>query len=133
MNRTVMISSLFFLTLLSASIQAQSLSIPSVKVSSAVQPQLLSALNSVEGLGLTSDQTSKLKADNKTYSDGIFKILNSSTTDALKESQLLNLGKTRDTFLTGLLGKTKFGTYTTKINNIIKPFKSSLGLAKLLF
>lgn len=93
--------------------------------------QLLGALNNVEGLGLNADQTSKLKDNNKSFTDDIFKVLNSAVGDDSKKSQFLNLKKTRQNFLVGLLGQQLLGNYNKKIVSLIKPFKNQLGLAAL--
>ncbi|WP_375582536.1 hypothetical protein [Cyclobacterium xiamenense] len=93
--------------------------------------QLLGALNNVEGLGLNADQTSKLKDNNKSFTDDIFNVLNSAVGDDSKKSQFLNLKKTRQKFLMGLLGQQLLGKYNKKIGTLIKPFKKQLGLAAL--
>lgn len=93
--------------------------------------QLLGALNNVEGLGLNADQTSKLKDNNKSFTDDIFKVLNSAVGDDSKKSQFLNLKKTRQNFLVGLLSQQLLGNYNKKIGSLIKPFKNQLGLAAL--
>jgi hypothetical protein len=95
--------------------------------------QVLGALNTFEGLGLSSDQETKLKANNQSFTDDIFKVLNSSATDAIKKNQFLDLKNTRQNFLTGLLGQQLLGKYNKSIGNLIKPFKKQLGLAALAF
>jgi hypothetical protein len=51
--------------------------------------------------------------------------------DDAKKSQFLDLKKTRQNFLMGLLGQQLLGKYNNKIGNLIKPFKKQLGLAAL--
>jgi hypothetical protein len=95
--------------------------------------QVLGALNKIDGLGLSSDQETKLKANNQSFTDDIFKVLNSTATDAIKQNQFLDLKKTRQNFLTGLLGQQLLGNYNKSVTNLIKPFKKQLGLAALAF
>jgi|GEM_PF-3251227 len=91
------------------------------------------ALNKIDGLGLSSDQETKLKANNQSFTDDIFKVLNSSATDAIKKNQFLDLKKTRQNFLMGLMGQQLLGNYNKSVSNLIKPFKKQLGLAALAF
>jgi hypothetical protein len=127
MKTTIAIFALLFGALFTVDAQAQ---IPKVKGMD-LPAQLLGALNNVEGLGLNADQTSKLKDNNKSFTDDIFKVLNSAVGDDAKKSQFLDLKKTRQNFLMGLLGQQLLGKYNNKIGNLIKPFKKQLGLAAL--
>jgi len=95
--------------------------------------QVLGALNTFDGLGLNPDQESKLKTNNQSFTDDIFKVLNSSATDAVKRNQFLDLKKTRQNFLTGLLGQQLLGNYNKSVTNLIRPFRRELGLAALAF
>jgi hypothetical protein len=74
-----------------------------------LQKQLLGALDNVEGLGLTADQTSKLKTNNKSFAGEIFKILGGTGTDDAKKGLLNSLNGDRQKFLTGLLGNDLVG------------------------
>jgi hypothetical protein len=127
MKTTIAIFALLLGAFFTVDAQAQ---IPKVKGMD-LPTQLLGALNNVEGLGLNADQTSKLKDNNKSFADDIFKVLNSSVGDDAKKSQFLDLKKTRQNFLMGLLGQQLLGKYNNKIGNLIKPFKKQLGLAAL--
>jgi hypothetical protein len=127
MRTTVIILTMLLGAFFTVDVQAQKLKAPSIDLSS----KLLGALDNVEGLGLSSDQTSKLKSNNKSFTDDIFKVLNSSVGDDVKKSQFLDLKKTRQNFLMGLLGQQLLGNYNNKVGNLIKPFKKQLGLAAL--
>lgn len=134
MKKTFFLLTLLFAALFSFNAEAQALKAPKVEVPTAdLQKQLLGALDNVEGLGLTADQTSKLKTNNKSFAGEIFKILGGTGTDDAKKGLLNSLNGDRQKFLTGLLGNDLVGKYTKKINGLIKPFKSKLGLASMLF
>lgn len=134
MKKSIFLFAILFMALFAYNAQAQALKVPKVEVPSAeLQKQLLGALDNVEGLGLSADQTSKLKANNKTFAGEIFKILGGTGTDDAKKGLLSNLGGERQKFLSNLLGSSLLGKYTQKINGLIKPFKSKLGLASMLF
>jgi hypothetical protein len=96
--------------------------------------QVLTALNTVDKLGLTADQDSKLKATNKTFVDDVFKVLNnSSLSDDAKKTNFLNLKNTRQNFLLQLLGQQLLGNYNKGVGNLLKPLNKQLGLAALAF
>lgn len=134
MKKPFFLFALLFVALFAFNAEAQSLKVPKAEIPTAdLQKQLLGALDSVDGLGLSSDQATKLKANNKSFAGEIFKILGGTGTDDAKKGLLNSLGGERQKFLTGLLGNDLLGKYTKKINGLIKPFKSKLGLASLLF
>jgi hypothetical protein len=134
MKKSIFLFAILFVALFTFKAEAQALKVPKAEIPTAdLQKQLLGALDNVEGLGLSADQTSKLKANNKTFAGEIFKILGGSGSDDAKKGLLNNLGGERQKFLTSLLGNDLLGKYTKKINGLIKPFKSKLGLASLLF
>lgn len=96
--------------------------------------QVLTALNTVDKLGLTAEQDTKLKAHNKSFVDDVFKVLNnSSLTDDAKRSSFLNLKNTRQNFLLQLLGQQLLGNYNKGVGNLLKPLNKQLGLAALAF
>jgi len=134
MKKSIFLFAILFMALYTYNAEAQALKVPKVEVPTAdLQKQLLSALDNVEGLGLSADQTSKLKANNKTFAGEIYKILGGTGTDDAKKGILRKLGGERQKFLTGLLGNSLLGKYTSKINGLVRPFKSKLGLASMLF
>jgi len=134
MKKTFFLFAILFIALFTYNAEAQALKTPKAEMSAAdLQKQLLGALDNVDGLGLSADQTSKLKSNNKNFAGEIFKILGGSGTDDAKKGLLKNLGGDRQKALTALLGNDLLGKYTKKINGLIKPFKSKLGLASLLF
>ncbi|MCH6235223.1 hypothetical protein [Cognataquiflexum rubidum] len=134
MKKSFFLFTILFIALFTYNAEAQAIKAPKVEVPTAdLQKQLLGALDNVSGLGLSADQTSKLKANNKTFAGEIFKILGGTGTDDAKKGLLNNLGGERQKFLTSLLGNDLLGKYTNKINGLIKPFKSKLGLASMLF
>ncbi|MCL6257507.1 hypothetical protein M3O96_00295 [Aquiflexum sp. TKW24L] len=134
MKKSIFLFAILIMALFSFNAEAQAIKTPKVEVPTAdLKKQLLGALDNVQGLGLSADQTSKLKTNNKGFADEIFKILGGTGTDDAKKGLLNNLGGERQKFLTGLLGNDLLGKYTKKINGLVKPFKSKLGLASLLF
>jgi hypothetical protein len=129
MKKLLIIASFLFGAVFAQEAKAQIPGIPKIDLPT----QVLGALNTFEGLGLSSDQETKLKSNNQSFTDDIFKVLNSTATDAVKKNQFLDLKKTRQNFLTGLLGQQLLGKYNKSIGNLIKPFKKQLGLAALAF
>lgn len=109
--------------------QAQTLKVPGGDLTS----QVLGILDKTDGLGLSADQDSKLKANNKTFVDEVFGVLNGSLGDDAKKSKFLDLKKTRQNFLLGLLGQQLLGKYNGGVNKLIGPLKKQLGLAALAF
>ncbi|GHB25557.1 hypothetical protein [Mongoliitalea lutea] len=111
---------------------AQRLKLPSG--SGDLTNQVLSAINTVDKLGLTADQDTKLKAHNKSFVDDVFKVLNnSSLSDDAKKSSFTNLKMTRQNFLLQLLGQQLLGNYNKGVGNLLKPLNKQLGLAALAF
>jgi hypothetical protein len=108
---------------------AQNLKLPSADLSS----QVLSALNKVDKLGLSGDQESKLKANNKSFVNDVFGVLNGNLSDDAKKSKFLDLKKTRQNFLMNLLGQQLTGNYNKGVSGMLKPLKKQLGLAALAF
>jgi hypothetical protein len=129
MKKLLILAAFVFGAIFAHEAKAQIPSIPKLDLPT----QVLGALNKIDALGLSSDQESKLKANNQSFTDDIFKVLNSSATDAIKKNQFLDLKKTRQNFLMGLLGQQLLGKYNSSVTNLIKPFKKELGLAALAF
>lgn len=122
--------SLFFLTFMFAFIaQAQIPKLPSGDISK----QLLGILDNTSGLNLTGDQSTKLKADNKTFVDQLFKIVNGAGSEDEKKKGILGLKENRSNFLTKLLGQALAQKYLGNVTKGINPLKSKLGLAALAF
>jgi hypothetical protein len=134
MKKSIFLFAILSMALFSYNAEAQAIKTPKMEVPTAdLKKQLLGALDSVEGLGLNADQTSKLKTNNKSFADEVFNILGGAGTDDAKKSLLTSLGGERQQFLTGLMGSDLLGKYNKKIKGLVKPFKSKLGLASLLF
>lgn len=129
MNKFKLLLGLSLLILLSANVQAQSLKMPKMDLSS----QLLGVLNDTDGLDLSSDQKSKLDTNNKSFVDDLLKLNGSNASDEDKKAGFLNLKNKRTSFLTELLGNDLFKKYSGKVLKSIGPFKSKLGLAALAF
>jgi len=129
MKKLILLAAFVFGAFFAQEVKAQIPSIPKMDLPT----QVLGALNKTDGLGLSSDQETKLKANNQSFTDDIFKVLNSSATDAIKKNQFLDLKKTRQNFLMGLMGQQLLGNYNKSVSNLIKPFKKQLGLAALAF
>lgn len=122
--------SLFFLTFMYAIVaQAQVPKLPSGDISK----QLLGILDNTSGLNLTGDQSTKLKADNKTFVDQLFKIANGAGSEDEKKKGILGLKENRSNFLIKLLGQALAQKYLGNVTKGVNPLKSKLGLAALAF
>ncbi|MCU0399432.1 MAG: hypothetical protein MUE75_00270 [Algoriphagus sp.] len=95
--------------------------------------QLLKILDNTSGLNLSGDQSTKLKADNKSFVDQLLKITNGSGSDDEKKKGILGLKEKRSNFLTSLLGQALAQKYLGNVTKGINPLKSKLGLAALAF
>ncbi|MCS5489047.1 MULTISPECIES: hypothetical protein [Algoriphagus] len=95
--------------------------------------QVLDILDNTKGLGLNSDQESKLKTNNKSFVDELMKITGGSGSDDDKKASILGLKDKRTKFLMDLLGNDLVKKYTGQILKGINPLKSKLGLAALAF
>lgn len=107
----------------------QNLKLPSADLSS----QVLNVLNKVDNLGLSGDQESKLKANNQSFVNDVFGVLNGNLSEDAKKSKFLDLKKTRQNFLVNLLGQQLTGNYNKGVSGLLKPLKKQLGLAALAF
>lgn len=126
-------SKLLFLTLLGllflGSTAHAQVKVPGLDLSG----QVLKILDNTSGLNLTGDQSSKLKSDNKTFVDQLFKIVNGGGSEDEKKKGILGLKEKRSGFLTGLLGQALAQKYLGNVTKGINPLKSKLGLAALAF
>jgi len=130
MNYSKLTFLILFLFIGSYTVQAQSLKVPKMDMSS----QLLGILDKGgDGLSLSNDQKGKLNTDNKSFVDKLMKIQNGSDSDENKKTAFLGLKNSRTKFLTDLLGKSLFQKYSGNILKSINPLKSKLGLAALAF
>lgn len=122
---------LLFLLFAAFAAQAQIPKIPNS--SSALASQVLGILDNTSGLNLSGDQSTKLKANNKSFVDQLMKITGGSDSDDAKKSSILNLKNSRMKFLTDLMGNELAQKYLGKVISGINPLKSKLGLAALAF
>lgn len=129
MNKAKFLSVLILLLFVGFAAHAQ---VPKLPVGD-LSKQVLGILDNTSGLSLTGDQSSKLKADNKTFVDQLFKITNGSGSEDEKKKGILNLKDTRTQFLTQLLGSSLTQKYMGNVLKAINPLKSKLGLAALAF
>jgi hypothetical protein len=129
MNKMKFLSALLILLFVGFAAQAQIPKLPTADLSK----QVSGILDNVSGLNLNADQTSKLKANNKTFVDQLFKTANGSGTEEEKKKSILNLKNNRTKFLTDLLGSDLFKKYSGNVLSAINPLKSKLGLAALGF
>ncbi len=129
MNKTKIISSFLIMFLMAFAAHAQIPKLPTADLSK----QVLGILDNTNGLNLTGDQTSKLKSNNKSFVDQLFKITGGSDSDEKKKSSILNLKNSRTKFLTDLLGSGLADKYMGSVLKGINPLKSKLGLAALAF
>lgn len=133
MNATKFLSAFLFLLFFAFAAQAQIPKVPNVG-SDALSSQVLSILdNSSSDLNLTGDQTSKLKANNKSFVNDLMKVVGGSGSDDSKKSSILGLKNKRLKFLTDLMGNELAQKYLGKVVSGINPLKSKLGLAALAF
>lgn len=129
MNKSKFLSLLLVLLFVGFAAQAQVPKLPIADLSK----QVLGILDNTSGLNLSSDQTSKLKSNNKSFVDQLFKIVNGSGSEDAKKTSILNLKNNRTKFLTDLLGSELFQKYAGNVLKAINPLKSKLGLAGLAF
>lgn len=113
---------------LSTSVDAQ-VKVPGLDLSG----QLLKILDNTSGLNLSGDQSTKLKADNKSFVDQLLKITNGAGSEDEKKKGILGLKEKRSNFLTTLLGQALAQKYLGNVTKGINPLKSKLGLAALAF
>jgi hypothetical protein len=120
---------IFLVAIFGVEAETQKLKVPGVDLAS----QVLGILDKTDGLGLSADQTTKLKANNKSFVDDVFGVLNGNLSDDAKKSKFLDLKKIRQNFLLGLLGQSLLGKYNGSVNKLLGPLKSQLGPAALAF
>jgi hypothetical protein len=114
--------------LLCFSAQAQ-VSLPKATLAS----QVLKILDNTSGLNLSTDQSTKLKTENKSFVDQLFKIANGTGSEEEKKKGILGLKENRSNSLTKLLGQALAQKYLGNVTKGINPLKSKLGLAALAF
>jgi hypothetical protein len=129
MKKLKLLLGLSLLLLLSVNVQGQGLKVPKMDMTS----QLLGILNKTDGLGLNSDQKSKLTKENSSFVDQLMNIDKSGKSDDDKKAAFLGLKNNRVKMLTSLLGNDLFQKYSGQILKSINPLKSKLGLAALAF
>ncbi|MBN7800642.1 hypothetical protein J0A67_07210 [Algoriphagus aestuariicola] len=132
MKNLKILSAVFFLFFVAFAAQAQIPKIPGAGTS-ALSSQVLGILDNTSGLNLSGDQSSKLKANNKSFVDQLMKITGGSESDDAKKSSILNLKNGRMKFLNDLLGNELTQKYMGNVLKAINPLKSKLGLAALAF
>lgn len=129
MNKAKFLSSLLFLLVISYVSHAQIPKIPTGDISK----QVMGILDNTTGLTLSADQSTKLKTDNKSFVDQLFKVTSGAGSEDEKKKGILGLKDTRTKFLTQLLGSSLSQNYMGNILKGINPLKSKLGLAALAF
>lgn len=129
MQPSKFISALVILFFMAFAAQAQIPKIPTADLSK----QVLGILDNTSGLNLTGDQSTKLKSNNKSFIDQLFKISGGTGSEEEKKAGILNLKNGRTKFLTDLLGSDLANKYLGSVLKGINPLKSKLGLAALGF
>jgi hypothetical protein len=129
MNKAKFLSALILLLFVGFAAHAQVPKLPTADLSK----QVLGILDNTSGLNLNADQSTKLKADNKSFVDQLFKITNGTGTEDAKKKSILGLKDKRTQFLTDLIGSDLFKKYSGSVLTAINPLKSKLGLAALAF
>lgn len=132
MKNLKILSFLFFFMLLGFAAHAQVPKVPNVG-SADLSKQVLGILDNTSGLNLTGDQSTKLKANNKSFVDQLMKITGGTGSEDSKKSSILNLKNGRMKFLNDLLGNELTQKYMGSVLKSINPLKSKLGLAALAF
>jgi hypothetical protein len=132
MQTSKFLSAFFLLFFVAIAAHAQIPKVPNVG-SSALSSQVLGILDNTTGLGLTGDQTTKLKTNNKSFVDQLMKITGGSDSDDKKKASILDLKNGRLKFLNDLLGSGLADKYLGNVLKGINPLKSKLGLAALAF
>ncbi len=98
----------------------------------ALTSELVKALNPGKGLGISTDQFSKLEGNNKSYVNDLVKIFSGSGTDAEKNTLAESKLKERKSFLKTLLGDGKVQKYYQLIKPQVEPLIKKYALAKFL-
>jgi hypothetical protein len=129
MQSSKFISALVILFFMAFAAQAQIPKLPTADLSK----QVAGILDNTSGLNLTGDQATKLKNNNKSFVDQLFKISGGTGSEEEKKAGILNLKNGRTKFLTDLLGSDIANKYMGSILKSINPLKSKLGLAALGF
>lgn len=132
MSQSKFPSAFLFLLFFAFAAQAQIPKIPNASTS-ALGTQVLGILDNTSGLSLSGDQSTKLKANNKSFVDQLMKITGGSGSEDSKKSSILNLKNGRMKFLNDLLGNELTQKYMGNVLKTINPLKSKLGLAALAF
>jgi hypothetical protein len=133
MKNSKTIAAIFVLLLCAFAAQAQVPSVPRVGIDP-LNSQIISILDAnASGLGLTSDQNSKLKANNKSFVSELMSIAGGSGSEEFKKSSILSLKDNRMKFLSELMGNDIAQKYLGKVVKGINPLKPKLGLAALAF
>lgn len=133
MKKSLFISAFLSLLLISFTAQAQVPNIPKAGINP-LNSQVVSILDTnASGLGLTADQTSKLKANNKSFVSDLMNIAGGSGSEDSKKSAILDLKNNRIKFLTELMGNDITQKYLGKVLKGITPLKPKMGLAVLGF
>lgn len=94
--------------------------------------EVLNALNKMDDLGLSNEQSSALKDYNKKFTDDIFDITNSNKSDDLKITDLKNLRDRSHKELSNLLGDNTFKKFKKSIKKELKPLKRRSKLLKFI-
>lgn len=129
MQSSKFISALVIFFFLAFAAQAQIPKLPTADLSK----QVSAILDITGGLNLTGDQSTKLKNNNKSFVDQLFKISGGKGSEDEKKAGILNLKNSRTKFLTDLLGSDLANKYLGTVLKGINPLKSKLGLAALGF
>lgn len=132
MNCSKFLSAFLLLFMVAFAAHAQIPKVPNAG-SSALSSQVLGILDNTGGLNLSGDQSTKLKANNKSFVDQLMKITGGSDSEETKKSSILNLKNGRMKFLNDLLGNELTQKYMGNVLKSINPLKSKLGLAALAF
>lgn len=132
MNCSKFLSAFLLLFMVAFAAHAQIPKVPNAGAS-ALSSQVLGILDNTGGLNLSGDQSTKLKANNKSFVDQLMKITGGSDSEETKKSSILNLKNGRMKFLNDLLGNELTQKYMGNVLKSINPLKSKLGLAALAF
>ncbi|QDO92895.1 hypothetical protein FNB79_02520 [Formosa sediminum] len=83
---------------------------------------------------MSSDITSKVESENKSFVSDVVDIMGSSDDDDTKKSKILNRKKTHDGMVSKAFGDDNvFSSYKKKVDAKIQPFKWKYKMASLVF
>ncbi|UCS92091.1 hypothetical protein KZP23_15380 [Echinicola marina] len=94
--------------------------------------EILGAMNSFEGLDLSSDKKDKLKATNKNAVDDLFEIAKGNDSPEEKTKKFMRVKEDNSKIFKDILGEDKFKKYQKSVKKKLRPFKRKAKLIGFL-